>query len=161
MTPIWATLLVAVIAVVGPWLAYQASLRNTNAIRLNAIEANSTANRALEQAAETARQSNETARQANALSASKSDRELIMQALELARSDNARAQQQAWALLDGLSRMPGLSPDDAILVQQVTRPMIEGTLSQGRRIEEVEKDEVTLHYVIDEDDGEEGDGGED
>jgi hypothetical protein len=86
MTPIWLTLLVAVIAVVGPWLAYRASLRSTNAIRLNAIEANSTANRALEQAAETARQSNEVARQASALAASKSNREAIMQAITRARS---------------------------------------------------------------------------
>jgi hypothetical protein len=105
MTPIWLTLLVAVIAVVGPWLAYRASLRSTNAIRLNAIEANSTANRALEQAAETARQSNETARQANALAASKSNREAIMQAIMMLEREKPEVVERGWAILEAIARM--------------------------------------------------------
>jgi hypothetical protein len=122
MTPIWLTLLVAVIAVVGPWLAYRASLRSTNAIRLNAIEADSTANRALEQAAETARQSNETARQANALAASKSNREAIMQAIMMLEREKPEVVERGWAILEAIARMEGLSTDDARLIDALLAP---------------------------------------
>ena len=51
-------------------LTYLATKRYINTVRLSAIGANSTANRAVEQARDAANQSNETARQANALAAS-------------------------------------------------------------------------------------------
>ena len=158
MTPIWATLVVAVIAVVGPVLSYRAAMKSTNAVRLTAVEANSTANRAIEQARDTAAASNATAEKANALAASRSDRELTMQVLAMAQSRDPLVARHGEALLVGLTQMPGLSPDAAVMVQAVTRPQIEGTLSVGRRVEDIEGEEV--EFVFDLDEPGEGDDGE-
>lgn len=63
---------------------------------------------------------------------SKSDREILLEAMALSRSDNPAEQRQGDALLAGMLQMPGLSPDDAVLVLGVTRPIIEPTLSEVR-----------------------------
>ena len=98
------TILVVVIALVGPVLACLAAQKSTNAVRLSAIEANATANRAIEQNREAARQTNKTAQHANAPAVSKSGRELILAAVELARGDDEKTWRQGYATLDGLSR---------------------------------------------------------
>ena len=66
----------------------------------------------------------------------------------MARSDDPLAKRQGYALLNGLSQMSGLSPDDAVLVQALTRPLIERTLSEGRRSEEVVGEEVEFHVGV-------------
>jgi hypothetical protein len=93
-TPIWVTILVAVIAVVGPYFSYTAAVKQTNVVRLSAIEANSTANRAVEQARDAAAGTVDAARQANAVTASKSNRELIITAIEWSRSPDALTREQ-------------------------------------------------------------------
>jgi len=126
MVPVWATLLIglgaAVIGFLGNaltgWISWRRT-RASNAItRTNAHESAVVA----QQVADTER--------------SRSDRDLIMQALELIRRPNdPLAHRQGTALLDGLSRMPGLSEDDAVLVQSVTRPVLDPVLQQARRLE--------------------------
>lgn len=100
-----------------------------------------------QQASEAAEASNATARQTNALTASKSDRGLIMGALELAWASDPEAQRHGYALLDGLSKMTGLSSGVAVLVQSLTRPQIESTLSAGRSAEDIQG--VEAEYVFD------------
>ncbi len=121
--PWWLAIVFAVIAAVAPvltgWLTYRAAVKATQASRDAAAATNATAQRA------------------NALAASKSDRELMMSALAMAQSENPETKRHGYALLSGLATMSGLSPDDAILVQGLTRPLIVRTLSTGRRIEEI------------------------
>jgi hypothetical protein len=71
----------------------------------------------------------------------KSNRELIFQAIEWTRSDNELTQAQGWAMIDGLSRMR-LAEPDAILIMSVTRPEIERRLSDARRVLEIEGQQV-------------------
>lgn len=66
-TPLWVTMLVAAIALVGPVLAYLASRRNTVTVRTNALEANETANRAIQQDREVSERANAMAQQTNSL----------------------------------------------------------------------------------------------
>lgn len=77
---------------------------------------------------------------------SRSNRELILQAIELTSSENEFTRQQGRALLISLPLLPNLSPDDAVLVHQFTRQVIEPTLSEGRRVVEDEDDAV--RFVI-------------
>jgi hypothetical protein len=127
MVPVWATVLVglgaAVIGFLGNaltgWIDLRRSQASNAVTRTNALESTAVA----QQVADTER--------------SRSDRDLILQALELIRRPgDATAHRQGTALLDGLSRMPGLSEDDAVLVQSVTRPVLDPVLAQARRLEE-------------------------
>lgn len=77
---------------------------------------------------------------------SRSNRELILQAIELTSSENEFTRRQGRALLISLPLLPNLSPDDAVLVHQFTRQVIEPTLSEGRRV--VEDEDDTLRFVI-------------
>ncbi|MCZ2857428.1 hypothetical protein [Blastococcus sp. VKM Ac-2987] len=128
--PWWLAILLAVIAAVAPvvtgWLTYQAAAKKTAS-------------------------DSEAAKDTHTLESSKSDRQLILQALEFARSDDATTRRQGWALLSGLSKMSGLSPDDGVLIQTLTRPLVERRLSEGRTVEEIDNDEVGYVYLIDED----------
>jgi hypothetical protein len=59
-------------------------------------------------------------------------------------------------MLRGLSQMR-LSPDDAIFVQSLVRPLSERTLSAGCQVEEIDGDEVQYYIELDEPE-EDGDG---
>lgn len=127
MVPVWATILVglgaALLGFLGNaltgWIDWRRTRASNVITRTNARESTAVA----QQVADTER--------------SRSDRDLILQALELIRRpDDALAHRQGTALLDGLSRMPGLSEDDAVLVQSVTRPVLDPVLAQARRLEE-------------------------
>lgn len=124
--PLWATLViafgVALLTLIGV-LVTQAVLRR------NAKDTNRVTR-------ENSQDTTAVAQQVATTDRSKSDRDLILQALELLRKpDDPLAHRQGAALLDGLARMPGLSPDDAVLVQSVTRPVLEPILEEGREVE--------------------------
>jgi hypothetical protein len=130
--PTWLAILLIVLAVVGPIvsgviasvLTYKAAIKSVSAT---------------ENATETTR---ETERDKHAREVSKSNRELILDAIEWTRSSDPLTQTQGWAMLDGLSRLPGLSPQDAVLFTSVTRPEIERRLSEARRLVEIEDDNI-------------------
>jgi hypothetical protein len=134
--PWWLALVLLAIPIIEPFVSSRLSYRSA----MRAVEATNKATEA----------TRATAAEANALTAQASDRDLIKYALELARSEEARARRQGLALLDGLSRMPGLAPKDAIPVQAVTRPKIEPTLSAARALEEDAGGEV--EFVLDDSD---------
>jgi hypothetical protein len=134
--PWWLALILLAIPVVEPFVSSRLSYRSA----MKAVEATNKATEA----------TRDTAAETNALTAQASDRDLIKYAMELARSEDPQAKRQGLALLQGLSQMPGLTQDDAILVQAVTRPLIESTLSAARELEGDARDEV--EFVYDDDD---------
>ncbi|MGY1681168.1 hypothetical protein [Geodermatophilus sp. SYSU D01176] len=118
--PTWLAVVLAIAVAIAPFVAAFLSYRTA----LRAITATNTATEATKA----------TAAVTHALTASASNRQLIMQALELTRSEEPASRRQGLALLDGLSRLAGLSPNDALLIQSLTRPVIEGKLSEGRKL---------------------------
>ncbi|WP_448642775.1 hypothetical protein [Geodermatophilus sp. URMC 63] len=141
--PWWLVVLFAVLAAVEPfigaYLGHRAAMKQVEAT-----------NKATEATAEAA------ARTA-AIEQKKSDRELILRAMELARSSDMTTKRQGYAMLQGLSKMPGLSLDDAILLQGLSRMLNERTLSMGRQAEELEGEEVEYYVEFFGDEGEEDD----
>jgi len=137
--PLWATLLIGLGA---------GALGAVGAVITGLVAAAANLGTALVQA-RTARQG---AAATDATQRSISDRDLIKQALELQRSDDPRAQVQGATMLRALASMEGLDPKDALLVQEVTRPQIEPTLSAARALEGTA---VPVEFYVEDDETEE------
>jgi hypothetical protein len=115
--PVQLVVVLAVVASIAPfvtgWLGYRAATKNTQATRKTATET---------QAAQT----------------NEAHRTLILHAIELVRSDDPFTREQGNAMLEGIAEMAGLSPDNALLIQKLTREAIERRLEQARRLGENE-----------------------
>jgi Sec-independent protein translocase protein TatA len=129
--PAWLAILLLVLVVVGPIVSGVVASVLTYRAATKTVTASERAT-ATTRATEQDKQAHEV---------SKSNRELILQAIGWTRDADELTATQGWAMLDGLSRMPGLSPDDAVLILSVTRPAIERRLSEARRVIEIDQDE--------------------
>ncbi len=115
--PLWLVIVLAAMAGLSPFvasvLAYRAAAKQTKTAALTA-----TAQQAMER--------------------NKGYQELILKAAELARSPERVSREQGFAMLDGIAEMQDLSPDNARLVQRLTREFLGETLEVARRVAEQE-----------------------
>ena len=121
--PLWATILIAF----GVALLTLVGVLVTQAVqRKNAKESNQVAR-------DNSLDTTAAAKDTVALEQSKSNREMIRFAVTLQDGTPDRLE-LSYNFLEGIARMPGLSEDDAALVQSVMRPVTEQVLDQARRL---------------------------